>query len=419
MTNVAMIEYFTTDSGTLLFLVKKGEAEPLIFEAQQPADAQSVTKEELLQCAERLILDFHGLPRDWDSAATYDHFKQLLLLPPTVNAGKRSKELLQINLKKPAFAYDMTYWQRFSRLLLPPELKAYLNDCDLLCVVPHGPLHSLPFAALRWSEDEYLIERFGICYVPSASVLRYCQQKNRRRVTDLKHEPQSCLIVAVAAANEEPQDFEADGNTLAHLFRERDAHALVTTRVGTQATGSNQPASKTTLQQEAARHDVIHLACHGLFGLDGNSDDPLASGLLVSDGLSSLALSQTQQLNAAELSTHFLTAREVFNLNLTADLVTLRACSSGRVAVQTGDELLGLTRAFLYAGAASLIVSLWNVHKQSSQLLLNEFYQRWLDKEHPLPKWQALQQAQKCLLRHPEYRHPYHWAPFSLIGDWL
>lgn len=414
--NVVMLEYFTTASGTLLFLVKKEETEPVVFQLGQ----DGVTREDLLHCAERLILDFHGLPADWDSDAHYDHFKYLLSLPPAVNAGKRSKGLLQINLKKPVFAYELTYWQRFSDLLLPQEVKVHLADCDLLCIVPHGPLHSLPFAALRWSEDEYLIERFGICYAPSASVLQYCQQKNRRRNAELRHEPDSCLIVAVAAANdEEPQEFEADGDTLARLFHERDAHASVTALVGTRASGSTRPANKIALQQEAASYDVLHLACHGLFGLEGKSGDPLASGLLVSDGVASLALKEAQRFDVAELSTHFLTAREAFHLNLTADLVTLRACSSGRVEVQSGDELLGLTRAFLYAGATSLIVSLWNVHKQSSRFLLDEFYRLWLDKEHPLPKWQALQQAQKTLLRHPEYRHPYHWAPFILVGDWL
>jgi len=62
---------------------------------------------------------------------------------------------------------------------------------------------------------------------------------------------------------------------------------------------------------------------------------------------------------------------------------------------------------------------LWNVNKRSSQLLLNDFYRLLLDKQNPLPKWQALQQAQKNLLQNPEYQHPYHWAPFILVGDWL
>ena len=102
------------------------------------------------------------------------------------------------------------------------------------------------------------------------------------------------------------------------------------------------------------------------------------------------------------------------------DLVTLAACSTGRAHVDAGDDLLGLSRAWLYAGAPSLLVSLWNVNTRSSHRLLSVFYRQWLEARQP--KWRALQLAQQTLLQdadHPEYRHPYHWAPFVLIGDWV
>src|SRR5579884_125010 len=117
MVRVAMIEYFTTSSNTLIFLVKKGMAEPMIVEAGGDVLGQPVTKESLLQCAGRLIVDFHGLPRDWDSDSRFERYKRLLSLPPAVNAGKRTKEILQINLKKPAFAYELTYWENLSDVL--------------------------------------------------------------------------------------------------------------------------------------------------------------------------------------------------------------------------------------------------------------------------------------------------------------
>jgi len=351
-----------------------------------------------------------------------EHYKQILSLPPAVHAAKRTKEVNQINLKKPAFSYDLTYWERLSEALLPAELKAQIADCDLLCFVPHGPLHLLPFAALRWSAQEYLIERFGICTVNTASVLRYCQSKNRQRAAGPTYRPSSCLVAAVAAQeDQDPQEFEADGDDLALLFQEPDANDKITSLIGASLTDGGQPASKELIQRAIGDHDVIHLACHGVFGVEGNSRDPLDSGLLVSDGGSSPSLAKLREMSAAERSSHLLTAREVFSLKLTADLVTLRACSSGRAAIQSGDELVGLTRAFLFAGAPSLIVSLWNVNKRSSRQLLNDFYRRWLDRRHPLPKWQALQQAQISMLKDKdsEYRHPYHWAPFILVGDWL
>lgn len=419
MTRVALIEYFTTSSGTLIFLAKEGLPAPLVFSALIGPQQAALTRDDLRRCAQRLILDFHGLPPGWDGEPERERYKQLLSLPPAVNANKRTKEVNRINLRKPAFSYEMTYLDNLSEALLPADLRAQIEDCELLCVVPHGPLHSLPFAALRWSPQEYLIERFGICYVQSASILQYCQYKNRKRLAGSNHAPQNCLIAAVAAADDEdPQEFEADGVMLADLFRGRGTTHDDVYLIGASPSDDYQPASKELIKKLIGAHDVIHFACHGVFGADAGGD-PLDSGLLVSDGEKTLPLSTLRQLGATERASHFLSAREIFGLELTADLVTLRACSTGRAELQVGDELIGLTRAFLYAGAPSLLVSLWNVNKRSSQRLLNEFYRFWLDPQQPLPKWQALQQAQQSLMKDPEYRHPYHWAPFILSGDWL
>ena len=419
MTRVALIEYFTTSSSTLIFLAKEGLPAPLVFTAATGTQQAPITRDDLQRCAQRLIVDFHGLPPGWDAESERERYKQLLTLPPAVNANKRSKEVNRINLRKPAFSYELTYLDNLSEALLPADLRAQIKDCELLCFVPHGPLHSLPFAALRWSPQEYLVERFGICYVQSASILQYCQYKNRKRLAGSSHEPQNCLIAAVAAADDaDTQEFEADGEMLAALFRGRGNTHDDVYLVGASQTSDYQPASKELVKKMIGGHDVIHFACHGIFGADAGGD-PLDSGLLVSDGETTLPLSTFRQLGITERASHFLSAREIMNLELTADLVTLRACSSGRAELEVGDELIGLTRAFLYAGAPSLLVSLWNVNKRSSQKLLNEFYRYWLDPQRPLPKWQALQQAQQSLMKDPEYQHPYHWAPFILSGDWL
>lgn len=422
MTRVALIEYFTSSTQTLIFVVKPDLDAPLVFEAKHPATGKAVTQEHLRFCAQRLLVDFHGLPRGWDNPATEEHFKRdILSLPPAISALKRGKELKERYLFNPSFAYELTYWQQLSDALLPAALREQINDCELLCIVPHGPLHSLPFSALRWSSDQFLIERFGVSQVQSAGVLRFCQAKNRRRGDGANGRPSSCLIAAVAAADDEqPQEFEADGETLAAFFQD-DGTGRVTRLIGNGSSSTNggQAASKENIRREVGGHDVVHLACHGFFGEDAGSGDPLDSGLLVSDGQNSLSLQNLPSLDANQRAPFFLTAREAFDLPLCADLVTLRACSSGRSALRSGDELLGLTRAFLYAGAPSLLVSLWNVNKHSSQLLLGEFYRLWLDPNEPLPKWRALQEAQRKLLSDARFAHPYHWAPFILLGDWV
>lgn len=421
--NVALLEYFTAPDYCLVFLVKAGQNQPGVFELRLPPPAgRLLTQADLLACVERLMLDFHGLPPGWDTPERLPHFRGLLALPPAVTAAKRSKEILQLNLKKPAFAYSLDYLDNLAPALFPPALRTEIEACDLLCIVPHGPLHALPFAALRWSPQEYLVERFGLCTVPSAAVLRYCQSKNQARREPRPAGPASCLIAAVAAADDQdPLEFEADGASLAEIFAARSRQAQVTRLLGARAADGRRPAAKDLILQTIAGHELVHLACHGLFSDEDAGGDPLDSGLLVSDGETALSLAAASRMSPAERLSHFITAREILGLQLSAGLVTLRACSSGRAEIRSGDELLGLTRALLYAGAPSLIVSLWNVNKLSSRRLLDEFYRLWLSTEDPLPKWQALQQAQISLLRSPQddYSHPYHWAAFTLVGDWL
>jgi CHAT domain-containing protein len=417
MARVALLEYYITEVSSHVFLVKDGQAAPLIVELCWP-DGRELTENDISLRGERLLVDFHGLPPDWDEEVNIEHFRQILTLPPQVNARKRSQKIWQNNLTKHAFSYQLDYLEELSTVLLPEVIRAEINDCDLLCIVPFGPLHGIPFAALRWSEKEYLIERFGICVTPSASVLRYCQQKNRARVDPL-HRPSSCFVAASAAAeDQDPTVFEADGELLRSMFVARGGK--FTLLVGSPFSAGTLPASKQLVREKIGGHDLVHLACHGLFGLD-STGGMLDSGLLLSDNGNPCTLQNFHNLTPVQRVPYFLSTREVFALNISADLVTLRACSSGRSSLKSGDELIGLTRAFMYAGASSLLVSLWDVNILSSQLLLETFYRFWLEHNPPMPKWQALQNAQIALLQSPEltYHHPYHWAPFVLIGDWL
>src|SRR5262249_31094252 len=169
---------------------------------------------------------------------------------------------LQRTLRKPLFAYDLSYWEQLSGALLPAALKEEIEGCDLLCIVPHGSLHSLPFAALRWSEQEYLAQRFGLCHAPSATVLHYCRRKNRRRYAGAAGRPESCFVAAIAAEDDEdPADFEADGEMLAGLFR-GEPGGKVTSLVGAAPRDGAEPASKDRIRERMPGHDVVHMACH-------------------------------------------------------------------------------------------------------------------------------------------------------------
>jgi CHAT domain-containing protein len=117
-----------------------------------------------------------------------------------------------------------------------------------------------------------------------------------------------------------------------------------------------------------------------------------------------------------------LTAEEIFNLDLHADLVTLSACVTGVNENKPGDELIGLTRALIYAGPPSVIVTLWPVHSESALRLMESFYRYWMNPTPGYSKVEALQKAQLDMIgdkSNEKWQNPFFWAPFILVGDWL
>jgi tetratricopeptide (TPR) repeat protein len=244
------------------------------------------------------------------------------------------------------------------------EVASSADPVPKLAVVPHGPLHRVPFHAL-FDGARYLIERFEISYAPSATVYALCQKRGT-----------SGGKTAAVFGVEDPLIPSAAGE--ARAVAERLPGSV--TRVGEEATIE-------ALRRDAPESGVVHLACHGLF----RSDNPMFSALKLHDG--------------------WLTAADAMSLHIPEALVALSACESGRGEVIGGDEVLGLTRAFLGAGAATLVVSLWLVQDETTARLMDDWYGRLRDGEGRAAALRAAQLGIKE--RHP---HPYYWAPFVLIG---
>jgi tetratricopeptide (TPR) repeat protein len=264
--------------------------------------------------------------------------------------------------------------QRLHGQLIAPLSEA-LAAYPRLIVVPHGPLHYLPFHAL-YDGREFLLEQREISFLPGASLLHYCRQARP------------------AASGSLVFGHSCDGR-LPYTVQEARAVAGL---LGEQVCLEDE-ASLARLRAAAEGYRVIHLATHGEF----RPDNPLFSGLALADG--------------------WLTTLDIFNLHLRASLVTLSACQTGRSVVGGGDELLGLMRAFVYAGAASLVLSLWAVEDCSAARLMETFYRKlaagW-------SKGAALRHAQRQFLDGQNveqlgaagpHMHPYFWASFCLVGD--
>lgn len=245
-------------------------------------------------------------------------------------------------------------------------------------VVPHGPLHYLPFQALR-VDGQYLIERHPISIVPSAGIaLRLLQRSSH--VAD-------ALTAFGNPRIEDKYDLpgaEAEVTRLARLF---PRHEVFT---GAQAT-------KTNFRDTIGSAPLVHVAAHA----QADEVDPLYSRILL----------------ANEGGRHsFLEAHEVMDMKLPRTaLVTLSACESGLGRIASGDEVLGFPRAFLTAGSEALIASLWPVSDESTEVLMSTLYGALAQgRDVQL----AMQAGQLAVMRQPGMAHPFFWAPFNLTGNW-
>ena len=256
-------------------------------------------------------------------------------------------------------------WLALGDALFGP-IAGELGGLDLLVVVPHGDLHALPLHALSVG-GQPLIARVPVVYVPSIGVLASIAAGPGRRGRG------AALVASHAVSPEEAESFEGEADDVAR-------------RLGTTA---RHHATGAAVVAAAPASAIIHLVCHGAF----DAGDPLESGVLLADGV--------------------LAARDWLPLPLRSDLVVLSGCETGRQQVQAGDELNGLARTLLQAGAASVLLTLWRVYSGSTAAWMTLFYER-LGAASPLERARAFQYA-TLRLRDAD-PDPVAWAAFALMG---
>jgi len=302
--------------------------------------------------------------------------EQLEITPVTVNSRiQKLLQLLQFQLSK--FRLDPNYVATFNESLLRAteahlknlyqELLApirHLLDARHLVFVPHGLLHYVPFHALHDGES-YLIDRHSISYAPSASIYATCQTKPAAISGD-------SLILGIPDAQAPSIGTEV----------ERLNHLLPNSKLFV-----GEAATEDILREHGRASRFVHIATHGYF----RQDNPMFSSI--------------------RLGTSHLSVYDIYHMQLPAELVVLSGCATGMTAITPGDELMGLVRGLLHAGAQSLMLSLWDVHDESTKEFMVEFYSQL---RLGVEKSAAMQAAMLTLRE--RYPHPYHWAPFSLIG---
>ena len=308
--------------------------------------------------------------------------------------------------------------------LLMGPVKQRIDKAQRLLISPDGPLHALPFAALavesRPTSPVYMIDVCPIHLSTSMTSLAHIRERPRssgdapRLVAfgdpyygggSPKFDSLRGLVLAPADSSEKslpnrPQDVKENASwNLAPLPGTREEVEQISDHFGPQSVVRlGEEASKAEVLEFAGQADILHFACHGLL----DDRDPLASGLALS--VPSNHSEQGGVLHAWEV---------MQQLKLKADLVVLSACETGLGKTTKHEGVVGLTRAFQYAGARSVLVSLWSVSDASTPALMSEFYRQL---QNGLSKDEALRSAMRFVKSQPSWDQPFHWAPFTLHG---
>lgn len=311
---------------------------------------------------------------------TRDHFQAVNL---DVKREKLKEEItLLTDWPDKSQSHPVQLKELYNYLIAP--LKSQLQT-PKLAIVPHNILHYLPFAALTDGE-RYLIDDYALVNLPCANVLRFLPSKRSRSTK---------RVLALGA----PDNTQKSLQNLKFARQEVEAIA----RLFNTKAYVKKDATESLVWSQAKKAEIIHIAAHGEY----NPNSPL---------FSTIHLAMDDNAEVAQKDGR-LEVHDVYRLDLSTftNLVVLSACEThigNTQKVSLGDEIIGLNRAFIYAGTPSVIASLWNVEDQATQLLMEHLYhylQRGMDKA------KALQQAQIEIRKNQPY--PFYWAAFVLTGD--
>ena len=259
----------------------------------------------------------------------------------------------------------------YGKLIQPLE---GIITSENVTIVPHGALHYLPFNAV-FGGDWYLVDKYSIRLLPSASIMIFLKDRSERHKGTL-----------LAFGNPDLGD-----KSLNLPGAEREARAISKDMPNAVVLLKSQ-ATETAFKSLGGKFRYIHFATHGTF----DAEEPLTSGLLMAKD---------------DENDGVLTVGELYDLRLNADLVTLSACETGLGRVANGDDVVGFTRGFFYAGASSIISSLWKVDDQATSMLMVEYYKSLKNND----KRTALRAAQ-LKIKATYNPHPYYWSAFQING---
>ncbi len=312
-------------------------------------------------------------------------------------------------------------------LTLIKPIENSIKGKNHLVIVPSGIVTFLPFESLTDSTGKYLIEKFQISYLESSqSVLMKSQTKSSNPpvvFSSPKFDLSETEILSTNRTPSAPQFRGAEGMKFVALPGTESEGKLISKKISANLfTGAN--ASESNLYKIKSPK-ILHLATHGFFfsvqPQEINADFFIsnASPTPNEDPMSKSGIVLSGANNPSEMAKHgydgWATALEISEMDLSGtDLVVLSACETGKGTENVGEGVFGLRRAFRFAGAKTIIMSLLKVPDESTKQLMTLFYDNY---SKNIGKLQALRKAQMTMLKNPKTKHPINWAGFVLIGS--
>jgi CHAT domain-containing protein len=367
---------------------------------------------------EALLAEFHlGEARSFLWIIGRDFVKTFVLAPRA--RIERSAEALYGRLQAPGSDWNAAATDLGSQLLQPA---ASSLSSRVLVVVPDGSLQLIPFGVLGvpdGASGELVVSRFEVVQVPSASVLTLLRRDTTTRtaaartlavLADPVLDAADPRVHSSSAARSRPETSAERGRSSAGEPMPR----LPFTRREAAAIGELVPAADRRIalgfdanldlarSAELGGYRYVHFATHAVTGGEHPERAALVLSRVTPDG---------------RLRDGLLPVAEIFNLRLSADLVVLSACQTALGRSVRGEGLLGLARAFMYAGAPRVVASLWRVDDSATAELMRRFYGGMLGPERLTPG-EALRRAQLSVSATKRWADPYYWAGFVLQGDW-
>ncbi|MEM6819739.1 MAG: CHAT domain-containing tetratricopeptide repeat protein [Pseudomonadota bacterium] len=289
------------------------------------------------------------------------------------------------------------------RLLLGPFAEK-LAKAKRIAIVPDGALHYVPFDALMLSPDaQPVLASVPISYQASLTALSLTRGYSRTNGNEIIAIADPVFSINDARLNRPTESSTAEQNPLNRLrLSASEAASLEQLAPDRTRVFTGFDAKVARLAPDAlAEVSILHLATHGF----ADDDTPARTGVMLS------LFDKNGNPQAG-----FLGLRDIYELRLDSELVTLSACETALGQQLAGEGLLGLTRGFMYAGARRVVASLWPVSDRATAELMQHFYQAML--EDGLTPDAALAHAKRKLSENRRFRHPYYWAAFVLHGDW-